>query len=93
VLRRVIVENGSVHKYTIYEDFLLSIDVKCFDRNKYSLIQIYFCVCDYSGHINMYSAHKRHKGTPEFHQTDGVFCFLKEKKPCFWLFLLWLSDP
>lgn len=37
--------------------------MKCFDRNKYLLIQEYFYIRDQSRHVNMYSTHKRHKRT------------------------------
>lgn len=80
----------------IYEDFLLPINVKRFGRNKYLLIQEYVYICDQSRHVNMYSTHKRHKRTL-FFSVDRQCILLpevmQEKNPCFWLFLLWISDP
>lgn len=98
ILYRAIVENGNVQKYMFCEDFLLSINVKCFDRNKYLLIQKYFytCIFLYSGHINVYITYKRHKGMLLISLNRQCILLseaIQEKKPCFWLFLLWLSDP
>lgn len=67
-----------------------------FCRNKYLLIQEYVYICDQSRHVNMYSTHKRHKRTL-FFSVDRQCILLpevmQEKNPCFWLFLLWISDP